>query len=168
MGWGYRLHGGVAAVLGTVSLACALLTFLPGVLLPESGWSVSVGMLSAFLLFMAAMLWGVVSVSDRRALWTAFRCLPLRAQQALSVLVTGSAVLVLVTMLQSDGRQSPKAEDGRYHAFETAPRGWVEILSRDEYETLVEREQRLFHGLAGLLLGGASAAFLSMGELRRR
>lgn len=169
MGRGYRFFGGTAAVLGAASLVCALLTLLPGLLLPESGWLTGVSVGSAFLFLFAAALWGFSSVSDRRMLWTAFRCLPGKAQTELGMLVAGGVALTAVTMLQGLGRpSSPKVEGGRHYAHETAPRGWVEILSRAEYEALVELEQRLSHGISSLVLGIAAALFLSMGELRKR
>ncbi|MGY1452317.1 hypothetical protein [Streptomyces sp. SS8] len=168
MGWGYRILGGTAAVLGAASLVCALLTLPPGLLLPESGWLMVASGASAFLLFGAAVVWSLVSVGRPRRLWSPLRCLPGKVQAGLGALVAGGAVLMLVDLPQGPGPQSPKAEYGSYHAFEKTTREWVEIFSRAEYEALVESEQRGVHAGAGLFLGIAAVLFLSMGELRRR
>ncbi|MGK5447138.1 hypothetical protein [Streptomyces radiopugnans] len=168
MGRCYRILGGTAAVLGAASLACALLTLLPGLLLPESRWLTVASGASAFLLFGAAVLWSLVSVGRPRDLWMPLRCLPGKVQAALGALVAGGAVLVLVDLPQGPGLQSPKAEYGSYYAFDKTAQEWVEIFSRAEYEALVELEERASHAGASLFLGIAAALFLSMGELRRR
>ncbi|MFP8944279.1 hypothetical protein ACLIYM_22950 [Streptomyces fenghuangensis] len=168
MGWGYRILGGTAAVLGSVSLVCALLTLLPGLLLPESRWSAVASGTFIILLFGAAVVWSLVSVGRPRRLWLPLRCLPGKVQAALGALVAGGAVLTLVDLAQGSVLRSPKTEYGSYYAFDKTTREWVEIFSRAEYEALVELEQRGVHADASLFLGIAAALFLSMGELRRR
>ncbi|MEW2556813.1 hypothetical protein AB0957_34475, partial [Streptomyces zhihengii] len=120
----------VALGSGAVLLMAAALTWLPGTL-PWAGarWLPVVMLVAAFPVVVAAVVRGILAKADRATLWVAFRCLPGRVQAVMAALVALGLAVVFSPGGGSGSLQEPEARDGRYVAFNTAPRarGTVEI-----------------------------------------
>lgn len=169
MGWSFKVHSAVALGLGAVLLTAAALTWLPG-MLPWAGarWLAVLLLVAAFPVVVAAVVRGVLAKADRWTLLVALRCLPGRVQ-AVMVAMAALGLAVVFGPGGGDGHlQGPEIRDGRYTAFSTAPhaRGTVEV-TRAQYLTVLENDQRLLLGIPGLLLVGAACAVLAAGEIHR-
>ncbi|WP_306454811.1 hypothetical protein [Streptomyces sp. WZ.A104] len=144
----------------------AALTWLPGTLpWGEAQWPVVTAFALALVIFVAAMARMVLTGADRGTMWRAFRCLPGRAQAGLAVLAVSAATILALGMAGTD-LQAPEARDGRYYAYDTSPRGTVEI-PESEYRALQESGLRMMLAIPGLLLVTAAGTVLAAGELRR-
>ncbi|MBM7091111.1 hypothetical protein JTP67_21730 [Streptomyces sp. S12] len=171
MGWTFKLHGGVAAGLGTTLLLLATLTWLPGAL-PVTGleWLAAAIVVLLFLTFFSALVRLILTGADKHAMWLAFRCLPGKVQMTLGALALWGVVVLIFSTATEGNRnlQSAEVRDGRYVAFDTTPqaRGTVEI-SRTRYLDVLESDQRTMLAVPGVLMLGAAYAVLASGELRR-
>ncbi|PJM93353.1 hypothetical protein [Streptomyces sp. CB01373] len=169
MGWTFKLHGGVAAGLGTTLLVLATLTWLPGALpLTGARWLAAAIFVSLFLTFASALVRLIMRSADKHAIWMAFRCLPGKVQMTLGALALWGVVLLVFSTATEGNLQSAEVRDGRYVAFDTTPheRGTVEI-SQSRYQDVLESDQRTMLAIPGVLFLGAAYAVLAAGELRR-
>jgi hypothetical protein len=73
---------------------------------------------------------------------------------------------LIVSFFAEGGLQAPEVKGNRYFAFDSHPRGTVEI-SWEQYLAVLENGQRLTFVIAGLFLIGSAVAMLTVGELRR-
>ncbi|MEU3552775.1 hypothetical protein [Streptomyces fragilis] len=165
MGWSYKVHGGTAAILGTVSVALTALTWLP-VTVPWPGLHALLWTDLVLLLVVAAPALGRLQMrlADAREAWTGFRCLPLGLRTALGALLLVSLAQVGLVLAADGDLHAPRAEAGRYFALDA--RTPVEI-SRARYLEVVDGRRRLALGAAGLMLLTGACAALTAGEVRR-
>ncbi|MER5480663.1 hypothetical protein ABT026_27365 [Streptomyces sp. NPDC002734] len=165
MGWSYRVHGGVAAILGAAFVALTALTWLP-VTVHWPGPHVLLWTDCALLLLVAApaLVRLQMRLADLREAWTGFRCLPLGLRTVLGALLVVSVAQVGLVMAADGDLRAPRAEAGRYFALDA--RTPVEI-SRERYLELLEGRRRLALGPAGLMLLTGACAALTAGEIRR-
>ncbi|WP_406727708.1 hypothetical protein WJ438_28195 [Streptomyces sp. GD-15H] len=145
------------------------LTWLPGTLpLLEARWLPALIVALFFPIFMSAVVRLFLARADRALVWQAFRRLPGQVQTGLAVLAVSGVVMTFISAVQEGNLQSAEAKDGRYSAFDTTPyaRGTVE-LSHEQYQTVLEADQRSMLTIPGVLFVGAAYAVLAAGELRR-
>ncbi|MFC9794968.1 hypothetical protein ACFVJI_20185 [Streptomyces sp. NPDC127584] len=169
MGWSFKLHGGLAAGLGTALLVLAGLTWLPGTLhLSASGWPTAAIFALLFPIFIAALVRVFLRRADRHDMWLAFRCLPGKVEVALGALVLSGVTLLTVSGVGEGNVQAAEMKEGRYFVFDTTPykRGTVEV-SRSQYLDVLESDQRSMFAIPGVLFVGAAYFALTAGELRR-
>lgn len=167
MGWSFKVRGGVAAVLGAVSVVLAWLTRLPGTLpLPEETGLLALIVVLLFPVLATALARLVLMRVDKALVWRAFRCLPGKVQAGLAVLALSGMAMMFLSLGQEGNLQSAEARDGRYFAFDTTARGTVE-LSRERYQAVLETDQRSMLTMSGVVFVGAAYAVLAAGELRR-
>ncbi|MEV7784010.1 hypothetical protein AB0O72_01250 [Streptomyces sp. NPDC088106] len=169
MGWSFKLHGGLAAGLGTVLLAFAGLTWLPGTLpLTGVGWLLVAIVVLLFPVFIAALVRLLLARADPRSMWLAFRCLPGKVQLALGALFLSGVTLLVLSGVGEGNLQAAERKGDRYFAFDTTPyeRGTIEV-SRSQYMAVVERDQRHIFAIPGVLFVCAAYGVLTAGELRR-
>ncbi|WP_282692591.1 hypothetical protein [Streptomyces sp. CC208A] len=169
MGWTFKLHGGVAAALGTALSALTALTWLPGTLpLLEQKWLLVASAMLLFPVFITAMVRMFLARAGQHVTGLAFRCLPRKVQAGLAaVLVSGAATMVFGTA--GEGHlQSAETQGNRYFVLDTASRPHVRIeVSQSQYQAVLESDQRLMFGVFGVLFIGAAYLVLVAGELNR-
>ncbi|MEU3937228.1 hypothetical protein AB0E85_35125 [Streptomyces sp. NPDC029044] len=169
MGWTFKLHGAVAAVLGAALLVLTALTWLPGTLpLPGARWSMAVVGVLLFPIFVSALVRVFLTRADRHSVLLAFRCLPGRVQIGLAAACVSGVVMMVFSTAGEANQQSAEVREGRYFVFDTTPhsRGTVEV-SRSQYQTVLESDQRSMLAIPGMLFIGAAYLVLAAGELRR-
>ncbi|MEU7581698.1 hypothetical protein AB0B50_29320 [Streptomyces sp. NPDC041068] len=169
MGWTFKLHGGVAVVLGFVLLVLTALSWLPGTFsLAGARWLVVAGFALLPPVFLSALVRGFLARTDRQSLWLAFRCLPGQVQVGLAALFVSGAVMAVVTMGGGTNLQAAEMREGRYFALDTTPhaRGRVEV-SRSRYEAVLASDRRPMLVIPGMLFIGAAFVVLTAGEVRR-
>ncbi|MBL3670303.1 hypothetical protein JL475_30875 [Streptomyces sp. M2CJ-2] len=169
MGWSFKVHGGVAAGLGAVLLVLAGLTWLPGVLpLAKAGWLLALIAVLFLPIVISAVARLFLARVDKSLAWQAFRCLPGWVRMGLAVLILSGVVMTFFGKGQEGNLQAAEVKDGRYFAFDTTPhaRGTVE-LSHEQYQVVLEADQRFKLTTSGALFVGAAYAVLVAGELRR-
>lgn len=170
MRWSFKLHGGIAAVLGAAALSLAVLTWLPGTLpLYERKWPMVAVILLALLSLLAAVVRLLATGAHKSVWWQAFRCLPGRVQASLAVLALAGVVILVFSLTGQERLQDAEVRDGRYVAYDATARPGARMveLSRDEYLALLPSSRRTMFALPGLMSVGAAAAVLVGGELRR-
>jgi hypothetical protein len=160
-------HGGIAATLGTSLLLLTALTWLPGSL-PRVDLQLTrlVLMVLVLLTVGAALVRQILAGGGRQAAYTAFRCLPRTWQATLAALAVFGVFQVAFSWTAMGDWHAPEAGGGRYYAFHSPQRDTIEI-SRDQYLTTFENEQRFWCAGAGLLLIVGAGIALTAGELRR-
>ncbi|MGW6689963.1 hypothetical protein [Streptomyces sp. NPDC054961] len=169
MGWTYKMHGGVATVLGVTLLVLTALTWLPGTLpLTGARWPLVAIVVLLFPLFISALVRLFLTRADRYAVWLAFRCLPRKTQAVLGALAVSGVVMTVLSTAGEGNLQSAETKEGRFFAFDTTPRarGTVEV-SPSRYQAVLESDQRSMFAIPGLLFLGAAYVVLAAGELRR-
>ncbi|GHD82681.1 hypothetical protein ACFQL8_36600 [Streptomyces goshikiensis] len=169
MGWTFKVHGGIATVLGIALLALTALTWLPGTLpLTGSSWLLAAIVVLLFPVFISALVRVFLTRADRRSVWLAFRCLPRKARMGLAALVLWGVVMMVLSTAGQGNLQSAELREGRYFAFDTTPpaRGTVEV-SQSQYQAVLESDERSVFAIPGLLFVGAAYVVLAAGELRR-
>ncbi|WP_030546296.1 hypothetical protein [Streptomyces albus] len=169
MGWSFKLHAGIAAGLSALLMVLGALTWLPGTLpLTGTKWPMAVIATLLFPVFVAAVLRGMLTGADRSAFWLAFSCLPGRVRAGLGALAVSGVVLLFAGLAGAGNLQAPEVRDGRYFVLDTTPheRGVIEV-SRSEYVSVLEDDQRMMFAIPGLLFAGAAYFVLATGELRR-
>ncbi|WP_326752505.1 hypothetical protein OH738_28105 [Streptomyces hirsutus] len=167
MGWSFKVHGGVAAGLGAVFLALAWLTRLPGALpLLDERWLLPLNFVVVFPTVTAALARLVLARTDKAQFWQASRCLPGKVQAGLAMLFLSGMAMMFLNMGREGNLQSAEVRDGKYFAFDTTARGTAE-LSWEQYQVVLEVDQRSMLTIPGVVLVGAACAVLAAGELRR-
>ncbi|MFD7911929.1 hypothetical protein ACFV30_14530 [Streptomyces sp. NPDC059752] len=169
MDWTFKCHGGVAAALGAALLVLVALTWLPGTLpLTVSGWPMAAIAVLLFAIFVSALVRMFLMRTDRQLVWLAFRCLPRKVQTGLAALAISGVGITVIGAAGEGNLQAAEVKDGRYFAFDTAPlaRGTFEI-SQEQYQAVLESDQRSMLAIPGLLFIGAAYVVLTAGELRR-
>ncbi|MFI5529552.1 hypothetical protein ACIA8O_13540 [Kitasatospora sp. NPDC051853] len=168
MGWTFKLHAGVATGVAAVLLPAAGLTWLPG-LQPWAGSTplLAVTAVAAFALFLAAFGRMVLAGADRRLLGPALRCLPVGVLAGLGALLVAGVLMLAVSLSGQPSLEDPRARDGHYYAFDTAPvvRAEVEI-PRGRYQDVLEADTRAMEIVPAMLLVVSALVVLVAGELR--
>ncbi|MFD8632132.1 hypothetical protein [Streptomyces sp. NPDC059533] len=169
MGWTFKLHGGLAAVLGAVLLVLTALTWLPGTLpWTRATWPMAVIFVLLFPIFLSALVAALLARPDRHLVRPAFRCLPRRVQLGLGVLVASGVAMMLLSSAGEGNWQSAEVKEGRYFAFDATPRARHTVeVSQSQYQAVLESDQRMMFGVPGLLSVAAACVVLVAGELRR-
>lgn len=169
MGWTFKVHGGVAAALGTVLLVLATLTWLPGAQpLTGLGWLLVAMLVLLFPISVSALVRVIRARAAGRSVWRAFRCLPGKAQLALGALaVWGGAMLILGTAGEGDVRAAETRDGGDFYWGTMSDAPGTIVLSQSQYHMVLENDQRSMLTISGLLFVGAACAVLTAGELRR-
>ncbi|WP_328762824.1 MULTISPECIES: hypothetical protein [unclassified Streptomyces] len=169
MGWTFKLHGGFAAVLGSVLLVLTALTWLPGTLpLTGAKWPLAVIVVLLFPIFVSALVRALLARPHRDSLWPAFRCLPRKVQLGLGALVVSGFAMMVFSSTGDGHLQSAEVKEGRYFAMDSTPQAHRTVeVTRSQYQVVLESDQRMMFGIPGLLFVGAACVVLVAGELRR-